>query len=287
MEFGRMPYEGLTETDFVFAKREQPFLPGKRVAEPKLYIGLSKWNHEKWEGKLYPPKTKAQDTLTHYARQFNVVELNATHYHIPTEEQVKKWAARVEDEGFRFCPKFSKLISHQGGAKVETKSQLTDSFIQSISAFGDKLGPCFLQLSDHVVSNSKSNSLMNYLEYLPIDLSVFLEVRHPSWFESDETIRAFAKELNQRNKGWVITDTAGRRDAAHMQLSIPSAFVRFVCIGETGIDLFRVQQWKEQLKEWYSTGLEACYFFLHIYNEDESIDFAKYIQTELAEALKP
>lgn len=282
-----IPYEGLTETDLVFPEREQPFLPGKRVAAPKLYIGLTKWNDDHWRGTFYPKVVSNQATLTYYAQAFNSIELNTTHYKIPSEEQIKRWADRVEDENFQFCPKFSKLISHQGAVKVETKSQLTDSFIQNISAFGNKLGPSFLQLSDKVSSKSNSNSLMTYLEYLPGDLSVFLEVRHASWFESDETIRAFANELNQRGKGWVITDTPGRRDVVHMQLSIPKAFVRFVCMGETGIDLFRIMQWKDQLKEWYSKGLESCHFFLHIRNQQETIEFAKYIQTELAEALKP
>lgn len=287
MDFGMIPYEGLTETDFVFSKREQPFLQGVRVVEPKLYVGLPKWNDEHWKGRFYPKVVKNEETLTYYARAFDSIELNSTHYQIPSEEQVKKWAERVDNENFQFCPKFSKLISHQGAVKVETKSILTDSFIKSISAFGNKLGPSFLQLSDHSTSRSHSHTLMTYLKYLPTDLALFLELRHASWFETTETINSFAKELNQLGKGWVITDTPGRRDAAHMQLSIPKAFVRFVCMGETGIDLFRIQQWKNQLQEWYNKGLESCHFFLHIRNKQETIEFAKYIQSELAEALKP
>lgn len=78
------------------------------------------------------------------------------------------------------------------------------------------------------------------------------------------------------NKGLVITDTPGRRDAVHMHLSNATAFIRFDCRGDHELDLFRIDEWKKQLKSWYLQGLEKCYFFLHIESREFKDDFIQY-----------
>ena len=44
------------------------------------------------------------------------------------------------------------------------------------------------------------------------------------------------------NMGIVITDTAGRRDCAHMNLTIPKAFIRYVGNSLASIRLYKNQR---------------------------------------------
>ena len=62
---------------------------------------------------------------------------------------------------------------------------------------------------------------------MPTDVQFFLEVRHPDWFTKDVSKELF-ETLHALNIGAVITDTAGRRDCAHMHLTIPKTFIRYV-----------------------------------------------------------
>ena len=89
----------------------QPFLSKIKAATTKLWIGAPAWSHKEWVGKIYPEKTKATDYLFHYSRYFNTIELNTSHYRIPTADQTHKWIDKVP-ENFVFCPKVFQGISH-------------------------------------------------------------------------------------------------------------------------------------------------------------------------------
>ena len=245
-----------------------------------MYIGLTKWGEAKWEGQIFPAKTKDKDKLRFYAEKLNAVELNSTHYHVPGKETVLQWTERVQGQPFLFCPKFPQTITHRGSIKPETKSSFTDFFLDSISLLGENLGPAFLQLNESLSIRTKDD-LLRYLAQLPAQFKIFAEVRNETWFSSEESIQEFGEAMHRLNKGWVITDTPGRRDAAHMFLPVPNVFIRFVCEGDTPIDRYRIAQWKEVLSNWFDLGLENCYFFLHVHREAEAPAFAAYVQQEL------
>jgi uncharacterized protein YecE (DUF72 family) len=285
MEFGRVPYNDLKETDFILPISDQPFLTGKRVNMPKIHIGFPKWSHEEWLGKFYPIKTKDADTLSLYATQFNTLEFNATHYRFFPDTQFEKWLNKVYGNEFTFCPKFPQVITHKGKITPAAKATETDLFLNGIITFKEKLGPAFLQVSEYYRIKDKQDLLV-YLKSLPPDLLIFAETRHKSWFESEAVMHQFSNELNQLGKGWIITDTPGRRETTHMQLSIPKAFIRFVCMGDEEIDLFRIDQWKKVLTNWYDNGLEDCWFFLHVIKEAAAKDFSEFVKMELEPLIK-
>ena len=58
-------------------------------------------------------------------------------------------------------------------------------------------------------------------------LEVFLEVRHKDWY-LPENQKLLGDFLQANNSGAVITDTSGRRDMLHMELTVPKALIRFV-----------------------------------------------------------
>jgi uncharacterized protein YecE (DUF72 family) len=151
-------------------------------------------------------------------------------------------------------------------------------------AFDDKLGPLFLQLSDNYTPKSFPE-LKIYLESLPKDVPVFVELRHKEWF-ADATVRTQVFELfHQLNIGAVITDATGRRDVVHMELPTPHAFIRFVGNSLHRSDYARCDEWVERLKKWRDMGLQSAWFFMHQHDERYSPELADYVIEKLNQEL--
>lgn len=281
MEFGRVQEAVLDSIQFKLPDEpswNKTILSGKAVKQPKVYIGCAKWGRTEWIGKIYPPKTKEKDFLSHYVQHYNCIELNATHYKIYGPAGIKKWAAHASNKDFMFCPKLYQGITHRGSLKG--KDFITSEFLRGIVEFGDKLGPVFIQVSDSFSPNRKDD-LFDYLKSLPKDLVFFLEVRHPDWFAKQERWQFMLEELKALNMGAVITDTSGRRDCAHMHHTIPKAFVRFVGNSLHPTDYTRIDEWIEKIKYWLDNGLEELYFFMHMHDETYSPELTVYIVDKL------
>jgi uncharacterized protein YecE (DUF72 family) len=281
MEFGRVPETALNDIHFLLPKEpalNNLVLKGKPVKLPKVYIGCAKWGRTEWVGKIYPPKTKEKDFLSHYVQHYNSIELNATHYKVYGAAGIAKWAEKAKDKDFKFCPKMYKGITHFGNLKG--KDFITSEFFRGIVAFKEHLGPVFVQVSDAFSPNRK-NELFDYLRSLPTDLQFFLEVRHPDWFGKTALSNDFFSTLKEINMGAVITDTSGRRDCAHMHLSIPKAFIRFVGNSLHATDYIRIDNWVKRIKQWLDNGLEELYFFMHMHDEAFSPELTIYLIDQL------
>jgi uncharacterized protein YecE (DUF72 family) len=277
MNFGMTSYEGLTEDDFIFPDVEQPYLPGNKNGSPKICIGLSGWGYKE---ELRKPNTPfaQHGTLPFYSKHFTTTELINTFDNFPTTEQVSKWY-NATDIGFKFCPQINKMISHIGDVGIH-KVGATNDFIKMIRGLKEKLGPVLIQLNDTASIETKDN-IFAYLQKLPTDIAAAIELRNEDWFVSKTKFEVFVRQVNAVNKSIVITDTPGRRDAVHMHLSNNIAFIRFVCDGNEVLDMFRIEQWRRQLRSWYLQGLDTCYFFLHINNKNAENDFIEYVKSEL------
>ncbi|HEU4471499.1 MAG TPA: DUF72 domain-containing protein [Flavisolibacter sp.] len=280
MDFGRLPEQELKNVDFVLPPDpvlNGKVLKGKKAKKPAVFIGCAKWGRKEWIGKIYPKGTKEAGFLDEYVKHYNSIELNATHYKLYKPEDIKKWAARAGDASFKFCPKVYNGISHFGS--LSEKKFLTDAFLESVTAFEDKLGPVFLQVSDKF-SPKRKDDLFQYLQTLPKDLQFFLEVRHPDWFKREESSELFSF-LNQAGIGAVITDTAGRRDCCHMHLSLPRTFIRFVGNSLHPSDYTRIDDWVERIAAWLDEGLQELYFFMHMHDEAYSPELTVYLVEKL------
>ncbi|HSF46424.1 MAG TPA: DUF72 domain-containing protein [Chitinophagaceae bacterium] len=232
-------------------------LSGKRVPQPRVYVGCGNWGHTSWVGKVFPPKTPASRYRALYPLYFGAAELNATYYTIYPPSVIREWAEPARGRDFRYAPKFPQQISHYSSF-VKTGA-LTDAFIESISAFEENLGPAFLQVSDSF-SPAGMESLYGYLRKLPVDLDVFLEVRHPDWFSSGDHLFPLLRDMG---RGLVITDAPGRRDCAHMYLTVPRLLLRFVSNRDHPTTFTRINDWAERISSWLDRGLEEAYVFLH------------------------
>ena len=233
---------------------------------------------------IYPPKTKEAKFLDEYVKHFNSIELNSTFYAIPKKEQIVAWREKAERvrEDFKFCPKFSRGISHI--RRLKNAEEETSRFLESVYEFGKYLGPCFLQLGDNF--GPKNFAVFEaYLKHLPEDFKIFVEVRHDEWF-GDPTVRTdFFTMLRELGIGSIITDASGRRDCVHMELSTPEAFIRFVGNGLHPTDYSRIDAWVEKLEDWKTKNLQSIYFFLHQHDEKDTPILADYTIRKLNEKL--
>jgi uncharacterized protein YecE (DUF72 family) len=284
MDFGRVPANELDSVDFSLPPEpagNKTVLNGKPFANPKIYLGCAKWGREEWVGKIYPPKTKEKDFLKHYVQHYNSIELNATHYKVYGEGGIKKWTEKAAGKDFKFCPKMYQGVTHRGS--LSNKQFISNEFFRGIVAFEEYLGPIFVQVSD-AFSPKRKNELFDYLKTLPTDLQFFLEVRHPDWFKKDDIREEMISTLKELNMGAVITDTAGRRDCAHMHLSIPKAFIRYVGNSLHPSDYTRTDVWVNRIKYWLDNGLEELYFFMHMHDEATSPELTVYLVDKLNKA---
>jgi uncharacterized protein YecE (DUF72 family) len=270
MEFGRVETEELGKINFslpgdpVFNKQ---ILSGKKNSSAKVYIGCAKWGRLEWIGKIYPPGTREKDFLQHYVKHYNSIELNATHYKVYGPKAVENWKLKATGKDFLFCPKMYKGVTHFG--RLTDKDFLSTEFLRGVLAFKEHLGPIFIQVSDAYGSKRKEE-LFEFLNSLPTGVQFFLEVRHPDWFAKKDVGGELFTLLRQLNIGAVITDTAGRRDCAHMYLTIPKAFIRYVGNSLHPTDHTRIDAWVERMKYWLDNGIEEIFFFMHMHDEATS-----------------
>ncbi len=281
MEFGRVPESELNSIDFTLPKEpafNKAVLSGKKVTEPKVYLGCAKWGRTEWVGKIYPLKTKEKDFLDHYVKHYTSIELNATHYKVYGATGIAKWAEKAGNKDFKFCPKMYQGVTHRGS--LLNKDFITSEFLRGIVAFEEHLGPVFVQVSDAFTTKRKEE-LFTFLRSLPTDMQFFLEVRHPDWFGKEDLRNELFEFLRSINMGIVITDTSGRRDCAHMHLTVPKAFIRYVGNSLHPTDYTRVGEWISRMQYWIDNGMEELYFFMHMHDEAFSPELTVYMIDKL------
>jgi uncharacterized protein YecE (DUF72 family) len=281
MEFGRVTPEELEVIDFRLppdrSETTRLLTSTGQKKKPEIFVGCAKWGRKDWVGKIYPKGTKEADFLSRYAEHFNCIELNATFYRMPTVAQTSGWKNKVGKD-FHFCPKFTDQITHI--RRLKDTRELTDLFFEGISGFGENLGPVFLM--PHPGMGPKTlDTVEQFIQSMPKDIRLFVEMRHPQWFEDQEAFAALFNMLEKNKAGAVITDASGRRDCVHMRLTTPEAFIRFVGNGLHPTDYTRVDDWVQRIRLWMEQGIEKVYFFMHQHEELHSPELSKYVIQQL------
>lgn len=264
MEFGKVPHP--ERVDFSLPP-EHPqtdgVLPGKTGKsinlQETLFTGCPVWRNKNWRGLLFPERTPEAQFLRHYSKQFNCIELNATHYQTPRPEVVRSWRDQTP-EGFQFCPKLPQSLSHHKRLKDARDEMLF--FAESMWSFESRLGLCFLQLPPDFAPEREADTLCRFLEDWPKEIPLAVEFRHAAWFQEGQAAEETFAHMQAQGVGTVITDVAGRRDVAHLRLTAPFVALRFV--GNVHpTDNPRLEQWAEIFAEWLARGIEKAYFWSH------------------------
>lgn len=281
MEFGRVTSEELEKIDLTLPN-DRPETTALLKASspgtvPLIFTGCAKWGRKDWVGKIYPKGTKEGDFLSHYAKHFNCIELNATFYRMPTVSQTSGWQSKVGKD-FMFCPKFVDQITHI--RRLKDVKELTDRFLEGISGFRENLGPLFLM--PHPGMGPKTQDTIEaFIQSLPSDIQLFAELRHAQWFADEEAFRSVFSMLEKNKVGAVITDASGRRDCVHMRLTTPEAFIRFVGNGLHPTDYTRIDAWVQRIRTWMQQGIQKVYFFMHQHEELHSPELIRYLIQQL------
>lgn len=275
MEFGKTDISQIDEINFTLPPElpvNKMVLGGKPSPSPKIFVGCARWGTKEWLGHFYPDSLKEKDFLHYYAKLFNCIELNTTYYRIPSFLQVEHWKSQV-GSNFRFCPKFPQLVTHV--KKLQYCDKEVSEFVQSISVFGETLGPVFLMPYPQM-DTSYFPLIKRFIERLPSSLNVFLELRHPNWFANGlyQPLYDFVADYKI---GLVITDASGRRDCVHMHVSKKETFIRFVGNGLHPTDYTRIQDWTNRISLWLKEGIENVYFFMHQHNELNAALLNRYV----------
>src|SRR5262249_21329360 len=146
-----------------------------------LHVGCAVWAYDGWANTFFPPGLPKDERLQAYGRRLTAVEGDTTFYAGPTLPGTQRWAADTP-QSFRVCPHFSQTISHK--AQLKGVGPQTASFIGVMRVLGPRLGPLMLQLPPSF-GPTRLRTLQSYLESLPDDVEVAVEVRHPDWFTGE------------------------------------------------------------------------------------------------------
>ena len=267
------------------------------MIDPSHYfIGCPVWSCRDWIGTVFDKKTDSGDLLREYAKRFNAVEGNSTFYAIPPAATVEKWMAESGD-GFRFCPKFPKAISHDRRL-VQAESE-TDEFIKILEMLqhGDRLGTSFLQLPPSFNAHS-IDALEGYLKALPKDFKYAVEPRHVTWFDNADNERKLVDMLQNLGIDKVIFDSrplfaseAKDQDESDAQSRKPQTPVRKVAlathpflrlVGSNDLDAndIWIKEWAPIINKWILENKHP-YVFLHCPNEANAPYFARRLHRQL------
>jgi uncharacterized protein YecE (DUF72 family) len=247
-----------------------------------FYIGCPIWSFKGWVGNFYPLKTKPADFLREYTRRLTTVEGNTTFYAIPPRKTILNWAAEMPD-GFHFCPKIPRAISHEG--KLEAHIEDAHSFVEFMRQLGPRLGSMFLQLPPRY-SPSLLPDLKVFLADWPQEVPLAVEVRHQDWF--DEPHYGLLNELLiENNMARVVIDTRAIRnlkgdailrgsayesllEARERKPDVPVilertadfVFIRYIGHPQLAYNLALLDEWADYLVSQLREGASA-YVFCH------------------------
>ena len=153
-------------------------------------IGCSGWSYSDWVGPFYPSNTKTEEYLKLYSKVFDTVEIDSTFYRAPSPNMVKQWYSSTS-EGFMFCPKLPKRITHD--LRLEDASSYLEHFTRTLSVLQEKLAPFIVQLPPSFKLQEHHQQLSRFIEGPDENYRYAIEFRHESWF-NDEITRLLASK---------------------------------------------------------------------------------------------
>src|SRR5581483_2351270 len=143
----------------------------QNTREGMPYIGCPVWSHKEWVGTFFPEHTPPGDFLRLYSHKLSTVEGNTTFYAVPSIETIARWRAETP-QGFRFCPKIPRQISHTPALQATRDATL--AFIRRMRGLGERLGPIFLQLPP-AFGPSHLTQLESWLGFWPPEVRLAVE----------------------------------------------------------------------------------------------------------------
>lgn len=264
MKFGKIDDPGTVDLSLPpdTGETQSILKENRREADmPSIYIGCPTWNKKNLAG-FYPKGTK--DELSFYATRFNCIEFNASYYRQFPPEQFATWRSKVP-EYFRFFTKITQEISQFKRLK-NTDQQVAD-YIDAASQLEENWGGTFLQMNENFTPKSFEN-LRIFIENWPNGLPLAVELRYHAWYDDPAVYNELTDLYRGNDITHILTDTPGRRDLMHMDLTNGKAFIRWVG-GNHPTDHDRIQDWVQRIQAWSDLGIREVAFMIHQHHELE------------------
>jgi uncharacterized protein YecE (DUF72 family) len=209
---------------------------------------------------------------------------NTTFYALPSAETIARWN-RETPATFRLCPKISRDISH--APRLDASKDKSLLFIERMRGLGTRLGPIFLQLPP-AFAPAQLPQLQAFLDFWPTDVRLAVEVRHPDFY-TEQQGAALNTLLSQYQVARVMMDTRPIRIGSaeeqqvlqarerkpdlplHIISTTDFTFVRYIGHPRMEVNEPFLDQWAQQLAQWFKQGL-TLYVFCHCPFEEHSPD---------------
>ena len=242
----------------------------------KYHLGCTGWSLKEWSGNFFTDDASPDDFLKQYSSVFNAVEGNTTFYNVPTKETLKKWQ-RATPDGFKFCFKFHRSITHE--KRLNDVEDEVLRFIETFDPIADRLGPFHIQLPPNF-SSEEFIRLENLVSFLPSSYHYALEVRHSDFFNHGRQEHRLNRLLKSYSIDRVIFDTRKLHAMNSNESSVLEAkkkkpkvpvrfgntaarpFVRFVGSNDPISNEPYLKEWAIVVADWIREGLHP-YFFPH------------------------
>jgi uncharacterized protein YecE (DUF72 family) len=153
---------------------------GKRPERARILVGTSGYSFPDWVGPFYPPGIERSKMLDFYAREFPVVEVNATYYRIPPPATLRAMERKTPPE-FEFVVKTHHDMTHVRSLDPALYHAFA-SAIEPVEAAG-KLHGLLAQFPYSFHRTPENERFLSELKARLPEAPLFVEFRHRSWAE--------------------------------------------------------------------------------------------------------
>lgn len=213
----------------------------------QFHVGTSGYQYKEWRGSFYPAKFSEKDMLKYDAERFSTVEINNTHYRMPTVEGLESWASQVP-KTFQLVLKAPQTITHF--KRLRGVEEEMDYFQKTAAVLKGRLGPLLFQLPPNFKKDLPR--LESFLKLLGKRTRVAFEFRHESWFD-DEVFAC----LRAKSCALCLADT----DALPNPPLVSTADWGYIRLRRAKYSDKQLKDWIKRLKS--QAWNEAYVFFKH------------------------
>ncbi|MEZ3136491.1 DUF72 domain-containing protein [Stutzerimonas kunmingensis] len=147
-----------------------------------IRIGCAGWSLSR---EAWPVFAEEGTHLQRYGGGLSVVEINSSFYRPHRPATYRKWAASVP-EGFRFCVKMPRQISHE--LRLRECDEALGRFLSEATELAEKLGCLLLQLPPSLAFDQPVVEDFFAALRARYDGALVLEPRHASWLDAGEVL---------------------------------------------------------------------------------------------------
>jgi uncharacterized protein YecE (DUF72 family) len=259
----------------------------------EVRVGTASWTDPTMiaKGVFYPDDARtAEDRLRYYAEQFPVVEVDATYYALPREQQSELWVERTPADFVMDVKahalmtgqptevkRLSKDIREALPDKLKEKSRIYgkdlppelfdevwEAFLRGIEPLraAGKLGAVFLQFPKWVFPSNEARDVILDAKRRLEDRKLTVEFRHGSWFNEKNAERTL-RFLTDHQIPYVIVD-----EPQGFKSSVPP--IAIVTSPELAVFRFHGRR----ADTWEKPNIPPNERFRYLYDVDQLADWA-------------